>query len=160
MGADQSVRHPFINFNFSVELRIRDFLPRVCQAAFSECDGLEMTMEAKTIKEGGNNVQLHRSAGPMSYGTLTLRRGMSPTFDLWDWFSRVAENPNVRADGEVIILAADATTERARFLLQRCLPVKLKAPSLNAREGAIAIEELQLVYESLTLKVPGGGPHA
>ena len=39
-------------------------LPRVCNAAFAECDGLEMTMEVKTIREGGNNAQLHpRSPG-------------------------------------------------------------------------------------------------
>ena len=63
----------------------------------------------------------------------------------------------MRADGEVVLLAPDGTTERARFVLQRCLPVKLKAPPLNAKDGMVAIEELQLAYESLTLKRPSGG---
>ena len=35
--------------------------------------------------------------------------------------------------------------------LQARLPTKLKGPSLNAKDGQIAIEELQLVYSSLTL---------
>jgi phage tail-like protein len=155
--ADDTALHPFTSFNFSVELRIKDVLPHVCNAAFSECDGLEMTMEAKSIKEGGNNAQIHRAAGVLSYGTLTLKRGMTPTFDLWDWFGKVIEDPSIRADGEVVLLAADGSTERARFVLQRCLPVKLKAPALNAKDGAVAIEELQLAYESLTLKRPKGG---
>src|SRR5262249_21990389 len=43
-----------------------------------------------------------------------------------------------------------------RFILKRCLPVKVKAPSLNAKDGMIAIEELQLAYESMKLKRPGG----
>jgi phage tail-like protein len=159
IAADTSAP-PFTGFNFSVELRIKDLLPRVCNAAFSECDGLEMTMEAKTIKEGGNNAQLHRVAGLLAYGTLTLKRGMTATFDLWDWFAGVAEDPSIRADGEVVLLAPDGAGERARFVMQRCLPVKLKAPALNARDGAVAIEELQLVYESLTLKRPSGGPGA
>jgi phage tail-like protein len=154
--AADTVVHPFAAFNFSVELRIKGLLPRVCNAAFAECDGLEMTMEAKTIKEGGNNAQLHRVAGMLAYGTLTLKRGMTATFDLWDWFAAVVDDPSVRADGEVVLLAADGATERARFVLQRCLPVKLKAPPLNAKDGAVAIEELQLAYESLTLKRPGG----
>jgi phage tail-like protein len=158
--ADDTAIQPFTAFNFSVELRIKDVVPRVCNAAFSECDGLEMTMEARTIKEGGNNAQLHRLAGLLSYGTLTLKRGMTPTFDLWDWFASVTENPAVRADGEVVVLAADGSTERARFVLQRCLPVKLKAPPLNAKDGGVAIEELQLVYESLTVKRPAGGARA
>jgi hypothetical protein len=32
------------------------------------------------------------------------------------------------------------------------VPIKLKAPALNAKDGGVAIEELQLAYESLTLK--------
>lgn len=158
--ADDTLVHPFTSFNFSVELRIKDVLPRICNAAFSECDGLEMTMEAKTIKEGGNNAQVHRVAGPLAYGTLTLKRGMTSTFDLWDWFAQVVDDPSIRADGEVVLLAQDRSTEQARFVLQRCLPVKLKAPALNARDGVVAIEELQLAYESLTLKRPEGGASA
>jgi phage tail-like protein len=154
--ADDTLVHPFTAFNFSVELRIDD-IPRICNAAFSECDGLEMTMEAKTIKEGGNNAQQHRVAGPLAFGTLTLKRGMTTTFDLWDWFSKVVDDPTIRADGEVVLLAQDRTTERARFVLDRCLPVKLKAPPMNARDGAVAIEELQLAYDSLTFKPGGAG---
>ena len=37
-----------------------------------------------------------------------------------------------------------------RFFLERCLPLKLKAPPLNAKEGVVAIEELQLAYEWLS----------
>jgi phage tail-like protein len=155
-GGDDAVR-PFTAFNFGVELTVKDFIPRVCNAAFSECDGLEMTMEPKSIREGGNNAQVHRLAGPVAYGTLTLKRGMTATFDLWDWFARVVEQPDLRADGEVVVFAEDGATERARFVLQRCLPVKLKAPQLNAKDGAVAIEEFQLAYESLTLKRPDQG---
>lgn len=156
VAADTSA-HPFTSFNFSVELRVPGVVPRVCNAAFAECDGLEMTMEVRTVKEGGNNAQVHRLAGSLAFGTLTLRRGMTGTFDLWDWFAAVTVDPSVRADGEVVLLAQDGRTERARFLLRRCLPVKLKAPPLNAKDGAVAIEELQLVYESITLRRPGGG---
>jgi len=59
----------------------------------------------------------------------------------------------MRASAEVVLLAPDGR-ERARFLLDRCLPVKLKAPALNAKDGVVAIEELQLAYESLSHKVP------
>jgi len=58
---------------------------------------------------------------------------------------------SLRADAEVVLFATDGA-ERARFVLSRCLPTKLKAPALNAKDGTIAIEEMQLAYESLTLK--------
>jgi len=39
--------------------------------------------------------------------------------------------------------------------MSRCVPVKIKAPALNAKDGGIAIEELQLAYETLRLKPRG-----
>lgn len=150
--ANGAERYPFTAFNFAVEIDVPDVAKQVCKAAFSECDGLEMTMDVKTIREGGNNGQQIRLTGPLSYGTLTLKRGMTSNFDLWDWFSAMLTRPNLRAEADVIIFAADGATERARFLLKRCIPIKLKAPALNAKDGAIAIEELQLAYESLTMK--------
>lgn len=154
----ETTRAPFTAFNFSVELSVPDFDGLLCSASFAECDGLEMSMEVKTIREGGNNVQQLRLVGPVSYGQLTLRRGMTPNFDLWQWFESVHADPRrYRAQGEVLLLAPDGHTPRARFLLDRCLPVKLKAPALNAKDGMVAIEELQLAYQSLVLFRPSGG---
>src|SRR5215217_8180692 len=127
----------------------------MCSAAFSDCDGLETTMEVKTIREGGNNGKQIRLTGPFAYGTVTLKRGMTANFDLWQWVNAMVLDPSIRANAEVVLLAPDGRTERARFLLERCVPTKLKAPTLNAKDGAVAIEELQLTYESLTLKTPG-----
>jgi phage tail-like protein len=149
--------YPFTTFNFGVEIRVADLIPRVCDAAFAECDGLEMTMDVKTIREGGNNTTQIRLAGPVGYGQLSLKRGMTSTFDLWDWFAEVVRNPLLRADGEIVLYAADGVTERVRFVLTRCIPIRVKAPQLNAKDGMVAIEELQVAYEMLTLKRPGGG---
>ncbi len=150
--ANETIIYPFTTFNFSIEINVEGVAPKVCNAAFSECDGLDMTMEVKTIREGGNNGRQIRLSGPISYGQLTLKRGMTANFDLWDWFNKTVSDPTVRADAIVVLLAADGNTERARFILSRCVPVKLKAPALNAKDGVIAIEEMQLAYESLKLK--------
>lgn len=150
--AEEQLVYPFVAFNFSVEINVPDLSPKVCNAAFAECDGLEVTMDVKTIREGGNNGRQIRLTGPMNFGQLTLKRGMTSTFDLWNWIEKTLENPGLRADAEVVILATDGKTERARFVLTRCVPVKLKAPPLNAKDGVIAIEEFQLAYESLSLK--------
>ncbi len=158
--ANETVRYPFTAFNFAVEINVPGVSSRVCSAAFAECDGLEMGMEVKTIREGGNNGRQLRLAGPATFGQLTLKRGMTSTFDLWDWFAAVMSNARLRADAEVVVFAADGRTERVRFVLTRCLPMKLKAPALNAKDGMVAVEELQLAYESLTMKRPGGSSPA
>ncbi len=149
--ADETTAVPFTAFNFRVEINVPDVSQEICSAAFSECDGLEMTMDVKTIREGGNNSQQIRLTGPLNFGTLTLKRGMTSNFDLWQWFNKILSQPGLRVDAHVILLAADRT-EKARFLLKSCLPVKLKAPALNGKDGAVAIEEFQLAYETLTLQ--------
>jgi phage tail-like protein len=152
--ANETIIYPFTSFNFSVEIRVEGVSEQVCNASFSECDGLEMTTEVKTIREGGNNGSQVRLTGPMAFGQLTLKRGLTANFDLWDWVGALLLDPSLRADADVVLLAADGQTKRATFRLTRCVPVKLKAPTLNAKDGAVAVEELQLAYETLTLIKP------
>jgi phage tail-like protein len=154
---------PFTAFNFSVEINVPFLGQTMCNAAFAECDGLDMTMDVKTIREGGNNTQQLRLVGAVTYGQLTLKRGMTNNFDLWDWFDAQQHGTpkqlrnDLRADVEVVVLAADHKQELVRFILKKCLLSKLKAPALNAKDGVVAVEEMQLTYESMTLKRPGGG---
>jgi phage tail-like protein len=150
--ANETIIAPFTTFNFSIEITRTGQTERLCHAAFSECDGLEMTMDVKTIREGGNNGQQIRLTGAYNYGQVTLKRGMTANFDLWNWVNDTLANPGLRADVEVVYLTEDGKTARASFVLSRCLPTKLKAPPLNAKDGMVAIEELQLTYESLTVK--------
>jgi len=145
---------PFTAFNFGVEIQVDGVAVQVCDAAFAECDGLEMTMDVKTIREGGNNGKEIRLTGGFKYGQVTMKRGMTSNFELWDWFNLMLINPALRGEAQVVLYANDGETVRARFLLSRCVPVKLKSPPLNAKDGAVAIEELQLAYETLTLVKP------
>jgi phage tail-like protein len=146
--------YPFTSFNFSVEINAGQSGGPLAAAEFAECDGLEMTMDVKTIREGGANDRPVRVAGAVNYSNLTLKRGMTANHDLWTWFQQSLEDPRLRADAEVVLLGADGKSERARFQLTRCIPVKIKAPALSARDGAVAIEEMQLAYEKLKF-VPG-----
>lgn len=149
----ETVHHPFTAFNFSIEITKAGEAATLCSASFAECDGLEMSMDVKTIREGGANGRQVRLSGAINYGQLTLKRGMTANFDLWEWFNAVVIDPSLRATAEVVLLAPNGN-ERARFILDRCVPVKLKAPALNAKEGMVAVEELQLAYESLSHKAP------
>lgn len=144
--------YPFTAFNFAVEIKVPGVAEEVCGAAFAECDGMEITMDVKTIREGGNNDRQIRLAGPLGFGQLTLKRGMTSSLDLWNWMKSAVADPSLRADAEIVLFDADGQTKLASFILARCIPVKLKGPSLNAKDGMIAIEELQLAYESLRVQ--------
>lgn len=150
--------YPFTTFNFRIELSYGEKGQPICDAEFSECDGLELSLEPKTIREGGNNSRPIHFAGPVSYGQLTLKRGMTTDFGLWEWFEAVqkTDGHGIRASGEIAVKAEDGAADRVRFALSGCLPVKLKAPGLNARDGGIGIEEMQIAYEGLS-RVAGAG---
>src|SRR5436190_9025037 len=118
--------YPFTAFRFSVTISVPDFSSDpLCSAAFAECDGLETNIDQKTIREGGNNAAQIRLFGAVNYGTLTLRRGMTSTFDLWDWFESLykANKPVARGDVTVTVYAADGIKENVGFFLERCLPL-------------------------------------
>jgi phage tail-like protein len=147
---------PFTTFNFQVEIDVDGVSDMMCSAIFSDVDGLEMTIEPKTIREGGRNSGPVHMAGQVMYGQLTLKRGMTSNFDLWKWFEATAApgKSGLRGSAEIVVLSGEGD-EQVRFVLTGCLPVKLRAPALNAKDGVIAIEEMSILYESLTLKAPG-----
>ena len=142
---------PFTTFRFSVEIDVDGVSNQVCAAAFSDVDGLEMTIEPKTIREGGNNTGPVHMAGQVGYGQLTLKRGMTSKFDLWSWFDAVAApgGGGLRGSATIVMQGSDGT-DQLQFTLSGVLPVRLKAPALNAKDGIVAIEEMSLVYELMS----------
>jgi phage tail-like protein len=120
------------------------------QGAFSECTGLEATMEPKVIKEGGRNVGSAQRAGPVSFGTVVLKRGMTSGYDLWDAFSAVAQGGYaIRLDVTITLLDGEGLPVTS-FALDKALPVKLKMADLSARATEVGVEELHLAHEGLT----------
>jgi phage tail-like protein len=151
----------FTAFRFVVRLELdnpKQFgLPQLlCNAAFQEVDGLEMSVEPKTVREGGNNLQQINLVGPVSYSNMTLKRGMTSTLDLWNWFSVAAgsgdgKGRGARARGMVTMRDA-AGNDVVHFKVSGCLPVSIKAPALNAVDGLLAIEEMQIAYTQFTIE--------
>jgi phage tail-like protein len=124
----------------------------LCGGAFAECTGLEATHEPKLIREGGLNYGVHQRAGSVSFATVILRRGITSTTDLWRWFELTTLQGGYayRLDVEVRHLDIDGTPMRT-WRLERALPSKLKSSDLNAKSADVAIEEIHLVHEGLTL---------
>lgn len=145
----------FNTFNFSVVITLDGDGP-LCECGFSAVDGLELTVDNKTIRSGGDNGRQIHLGGPVTNGTLTLKRGMTSSFDLWDWFEQVNldHQRHLRATVQVVMLAVDRTSEQASFVLDRCLPTKLRVPGLDAATGQLAIEELTIAYETMRLERP------
>jgi phage tail-like protein len=145
---------PLTAFNFAVEIYPDGASAPLAEAAFADCDGIELTMDVKTIREGGANDRAYRVPGVINYANLTLKRGVTSNLDLWNWVQQSVADPGLRANAEVVVFQADGTTEAMRYQLHRCLPIKFKAPALSAKDGQVAIEEFQLAYEKFVIVAP------
>jgi phage tail-like protein len=149
---------PFTAFRFEVVLDLDQATAGLdsplCDAAFAECDGLEMTMEPKIVESASVTNRQQRLIGPMKYGQITLKRGMTSNLQLWQWFAQTRPGSVLTAHGQITMWDTDGTPA-IQFTLQGCLPVKMRAPALNAREGLIAVEELGLVCEQFSVGPPG-----
>jgi phage tail-like protein len=129
----------------------------LCSGAFAECTGLEATMEPKVIKAGGLNYGPAQRVGPVTFATVVLKRGITSTRDLWNWFQLVAGGAYSYRLSAEIEMRDSAGEPVLTWGLARALPVKFKAADLNARGSEVGIEELHLAHEGLTLISNGGG---
>ena len=127
----------------------------LCGGAFAECSGLEATMEPKVIKEGGRNYGPVQRAGPVTFATVVLKRGMTRAPDLWKWFGFVNGDSKYAYRLAATITMYDLEGQAVlAWRLARALPIKFKASDLNAKGTEVGVEELHLAHEGLTLVRP------
>ena len=121
----------------------------LCGGAFSECSGLEATMEPKAIKAGGHNYGDIQRAGRVNFATVILKRGVTKNRDLWQWFQLVGNGAYAyRLKAEVTLLGFDETPVMT-WQMRNALPTKFKAADFNSTFTQAAIEELHFVHEGL-----------
>ena len=124
----------------------------LCGAAFSECTGIEATMEPKVIKEGGRNFGPLQRVGPVTFATVILKRGLCRTRDLWKMFELVGAGAAACRLQVVITLRDTAGQPIFSWKLHGALPIKFKTADFNAAGGSsVGIEELHLAHERLEL---------
>jgi phage tail-like protein len=117
---------------------------------FSECSGLETTLEVEPYKEGGNNAAELKFPTRTTWANIRLRRGVAHFDDLWRWHYDFVEGKGKRRDG-LIILQDEQHNAVKVWQFTRGLPVKWTGPSMNAAQSQVAIEELEIAHEGLKL---------
>jgi phage tail-like protein len=129
---------------------------------FQECTGLDLEADVHEYLEGGRNDGIIRRLGRVKLQPIVLKRGIFVANNggyadtaLWKWLQATVDGtlPLPRYNGTVEVLdPADPNRVTARWTFTRGLPMKVTGPQLNARTGEIAIEELHLVHEGLSME--------
>jgi phage tail-like protein len=122
-------------------------------AGFSECSGLEATVEVIDYKEGGLNDYVHKFPTRASFSNLTFKHGVIYLYDdLWTWHNDFVQGKGKRKDGLIVLLDESRTPAKV-WKFKRGIPMKWTGPSLNANQNNVAIESLEIAHEGLFLEV-------
>ena len=125
-------------------------------AGFSECTGLDMTLDTEDYEEGGNNGTVLKFPKRHKWGDITLSRGLTRNQELFDWYYAFTQGITRRRDG-LIILMNERHEPHTVWRFRRGLPVKYTAPQLNAQQNSVAVETLAIAHEGLTLMSGAAG---
>lgn len=123
----------------------------LAHGAFSEITGLEATVEPFAINEGGLNYGQHQRVGRTTFSTVILKRGMTASADLYQFFREIHGGHAYRRRMSVTIELLDGEGATVTsWTLDKAMPVKLKLTDLNATGQEVGVEELHLVHEGIT----------
>lgn len=162
----------FVPFRFKVMLYAESEEEILCSGRFSEVSGLELTMEPRAIAEGGRNWGELQRSGPTKFSPVVLKRGVTEVNDLWSWFDATTRGANYghRLTGRIDVYdrgrgVPETGTEQEdpppprpvmSWHLERVMATYFKGPDMSATANQVAVEEVHLVHEGLTLQRPAG----
>jgi phage tail-like protein len=159
--ANPQTGNPLLNHNFVISLidsaSLLSPLGSASQSAifdvavggFSECSGLEMTMQADEFKEGGNNGFIHKFPTRIAWSNIILKKGIGAGTALWDWQYGFAVGQGKRRDGVIMLLTDFQQVPHNIWHFRRGLPVKYTGPALNATQSSVAIEAIEIAHEGI-----------
>jgi phage tail-like protein len=135
--------NPYANFNFVVDLGIGEDLQ------FAEVELPAGEIETIEYREGGDRTSAARKLpGRVRYGNVVLRRGISGRLELWEWFKTVRDGQLLRRDVTITLLDEQRQPVQ-RWLLRDAWPTKYDPSDLNGKGNEVAIELLELTFESM-----------
>jgi phage tail-like protein len=121
-------------------------------ATFTQCTLPSLEIEVEERKEGGFNDGTHILPTRVKKGTITLKRGMLSGTELLAWYLAVMSGQIAKSRRQVSIIMLDSQGEEImRWDFAGVYPVKWTGPELDAASNKVAIEALELAYESLTV---------
>jgi phage tail-like protein len=146
-----SNRYQTVNFHFKVQF---DFDPdgNSIDVSFQSVTGLDSTLETETVREGGENRFTHVLPVRRKFGPLVLKRGLLKPADsaLTRYLKTVFQDEPFKPLKLVTIHLLDETHQSLmHWEINNVWPLSWKMGELNAMEGAILIETLELNYNRL-----------
>jgi phage tail-like protein len=139
-------KDPYGNYRFKVEIS------GIPQAAFTEVILPDSTSEVISVRDGTDpTTAVRKQSGPLSNGNLILKWGMTASLDLYNWRKAVEQGKiGMSRKNLTVTLMDEEGNDAAKWEFANAWPSKYKGPDLNAQGNEVAIEMLEIVFESMT----------
>ena len=135
--------NPLGNYRFIVT--IGDIEP----ASFSEVKIPDSEIQSIEYREGSDpSKTVRKLPGLVRFSDLILRRGLTKSLNVYDWFKN---NKNGSTDRRsIVVTVLDESREPcAKWKFRNCWPTKYSGPTLNATSNEYVIEELTISVEDV-----------
>ena len=132
---------PYASFNFLVNIQ-------GIKMGFSEVSGLTHETNIIEYRTGDRPPTATKIPGQYKMTNISLKRGFTSNKDVWEWRKKVIQGQTERRNG-TITLQDESRKAAITWQFHEGWPSKLSGPALNAKNNEIAIEELEIVVESL-----------
>ena len=143
-----------VNFHFRVNF---DMDTTGSEIGFQSVTGLDSTLETESVKEGGENAFTHVIPVRRKYGPLVLKRGLiNPSQSkITKWLQDAFANEKVVPSVQMTVVLLDEQDKPLmKWTIGHVWPISWKMGELNAQEGAVLIETLELNYNTLIFADP------
>ena len=143
-----------VNFHFKVEFTLNE---EDVDVRFQSVSGLDVTMDTEQVKEGGENRFEHVLPVRRKCSPLVLKRGLlKPSVSgLTKWLQQTFDDEEVVPIETVVIkLLNEEHQPLMLWTINNVWPRSWKMGELNAEQGAVLIETLELNYNRLLLSEP------
>lgn len=136
---------PYRNFRFRVEI------DGIQTAAFSEATIPDSTTDPVDYREGTDAPHQRKLSGLTKYGNITLKKGLTDSLDLYNWYKQVEQTGASKARKNIsLILIDEEGSDKARWDIVEAWPTKYDASDFSAKANEVIIESLDIVHEGVT----------
>ncbi|MFP3507274.1 phage tail protein [Burkholderia sp. SIMBA_062] len=135
--------YPIPTYRFVVSVGIE-------QMCFSSVSGLDQSVQLVKYQDGcGHLYQMPGQAEPL---TITLKRGVMPKqSQLIEWMNSISFNRVEKRDLSISLTNETGSELLVTWNVMNAFPTKWTGPSLDATSNEVALEELSLAADRLTL---------
>ena len=108
----------------------------------------ESSLVDDVVSMGNGTQVIRKQPGDLTWGPLTLTRGVTSDLALWEWRKEVIDGKTSAMRRNCsLVMYNHAGEEMVRYNFEQAWPSKWSGPDVKSDDAAVVIETLEIQYE-------------